>query len=144
MLAYTRIHQCMLEYFNIRWVSSQLYLVGTLLVVPFNVCTRARPVPELHGCNSGTTSFLYIFAIYAFICMVFCLFLSGVIYEPISNQSRSMKTIYNSWKIIQIQSSSRQVIEFWSSAAEAAACELLYYHYTSISLYCYIMLLSYD
>ena len=88
----------------------------------FPSCTGATREPPLF-CTFLRYTHLFV--------LCFVLFLSGVIYEPISNQSRSMKTIYNSWKIIQIQSSSRQVIEFWSSAAEAAACESLYYHILS-------------
>ena len=36
---------------------------------------------------------------------------------------KSMEIIHNSWLCVDIQPSSHQVLEFWSSAAEAAACK---------------------
>ena len=40
------------------------------------------------------------------------------------NFKKSMEIIYNLWLCVDIRPSSHQVLEFWSSAAEAAACKL--------------------
>ena len=39
------------------------------------------------------------------------------------NSKKSMEIIYNLWLCVDIRPSSHQVLEFWSSAAEAAACK---------------------
>ena len=39
------------------------------------------------------------------------------------NLKKSIEIIYNLWLCVDIRPSSHQVLEFWSSAAEAAACK---------------------
>ena len=115
-----------------------------------SICARARgrvpsctgatrdPSPELHGCNSGPTSFLYIFAIYAFICIVFCLIF---IWSHLWTHFESIKIDENHIRLVEnntnpvIESSSHRVLELGGRGGSLWIIILPLYEYIVILLY---------